>query len=264
MATKVLLKKSSVADKVPSTSDLEYGELALNYADGKLYFKDSTNAVKHFIESSQSSSAPLSIDDLTDVDTTTSPAALNQALVWDGTNWVPGTPSSSSIIIEDTETLTSSNPSQIVDTYDKTIYRTAKYLIQAIYDDEVHATEVTITHNDSSVFINEYGTIYTGTASLITVSATVDSTNVYLKVTPVNADTVVDFTRISITSRTLGQTTFDLEGDLMQQSGSEDLMDGSGTIDLMDGEQSALEGDLGSLSGSEDLMDGSGTIDLLT
>jgi len=202
MATKVLLKKSSVAGKVPATNDLDYGELALNYADGKLYFKDSTNAVKHFIESSQSS-APLSIDDLTDVDTTTSPAVLNQALVWDGTNWVPGTPSSSSIIIEDTETLSSSNPSQIVDTYDKTIYRTAKYLIQAIYGEEVHATEVTITHNDVAAFINTYGTIYTGSASLITVSATVDSTSVYLKVSPANANTVIDFTRISITARTL-------------------------------------------------------------
>lgn len=231
MATRVLLKKSSVSGKVPVPVDLSYGELALNYADGKLYYKDSTNAIKNFSDSSQSS-APLSIDDLTDVDTTTSPAVLNQALVWDGTNWVPGTPSSSSIIIEDTETLTSSNPSQIVDTYDKTIYRTAKYLIQAINDDEVHATEVTITHNDSSVFINEYGTIYTGSASLITVSAEVDSTSVYLKVTPTNADTVIDFTRISITARVLGQPAFNLEGDLMLQSGSEDLMVGTGSQDL--------------------------------
>lgn len=231
MATRVLLKKSSVPGKVPVPVDLSYGEVALNYADGKLYYKDSTNTIKNFSDSSQSS-APLSIDDLTDVDTTSSPAVLNQALVWDGTNWVPGTPSSSSIIIEDTETLTSSNPSQIVDTYDKTIYRTAKYLIQAINDDEVHATEVTITHNDSSVFINEYGTIYTGSASLITVSAEVDSTSVYLKVTPTNADTVIDFTRISITARVLGQPAFNLEGDLMLQSGSEDLMVGTGSQDL--------------------------------
>jgi hypothetical protein len=229
MATKVLLKKSSVADKVPSTSDLEYGELALNYADGKLYFKDSTNAVKHFIESSQSSS-PLSIDELTDVDTTTSPAALNQALVWDGTNWVPGTPSSSSIIIEDTETLISSDPSQIVDAYDKTIYRTVKYLLQAISGAEVHTTEITLTHNDNDVFINEYGTFYTGTNSLITVAADIDSSDVYLKVTPANSNTIVDFTRISIIARTLDGE--DFFGDLMLKSGSEDLMLGSGTVDL--------------------------------
>jgi hypothetical protein len=46
MANKVLLKKSSVGAKVPSTSDLDYGEVALNYADGKLYFKNSSNTVQ--------------------------------------------------------------------------------------------------------------------------------------------------------------------------------------------------------------------------
>ena len=48
MANKVLLKKSSVASKVPLVTDLDYGELALNYADGKLYFKNSGNTVKSF------------------------------------------------------------------------------------------------------------------------------------------------------------------------------------------------------------------------
>jgi hypothetical protein len=51
MSNKVLLKKSSVAAKVPLTTDLDYGELALNYADGKLYFKNSSNAI-NFLGSS--------------------------------------------------------------------------------------------------------------------------------------------------------------------------------------------------------------------
>jgi len=48
MSNQVLLKKSSVTAKVPLTTDLAYGELALNYADGKLYFKDSSNAIQSF------------------------------------------------------------------------------------------------------------------------------------------------------------------------------------------------------------------------
>jgi len=48
MSNKVLLKKSSVVSKVPLTTDLDYGELALNYADGKLYFKNSSNVIKSF------------------------------------------------------------------------------------------------------------------------------------------------------------------------------------------------------------------------
>jgi hypothetical protein len=39
MASKIILKKSSVANKVPIVSDLDFGELAINYLDSKLYFK---------------------------------------------------------------------------------------------------------------------------------------------------------------------------------------------------------------------------------
>jgi hypothetical protein len=46
MANKVLLKKSSVGARVPVVGDLEYGELAINYTDEKLYFKNSSNVVK--------------------------------------------------------------------------------------------------------------------------------------------------------------------------------------------------------------------------
>ena len=42
---KVITKKSTVADKVPLSSDLDIGELAVNTADKKLYTKHSNNAV---------------------------------------------------------------------------------------------------------------------------------------------------------------------------------------------------------------------------
>ena len=45
MSNKITLKKSSVGDKVPLPGDLEYGELALNYADGNLFYKNSLNTV---------------------------------------------------------------------------------------------------------------------------------------------------------------------------------------------------------------------------
>lgn len=45
MTSKIILKKSSVVAKVPVTGDLEYGELALNYADGVLYYKKSDNTI---------------------------------------------------------------------------------------------------------------------------------------------------------------------------------------------------------------------------
>ena len=51
MTTKLKLKKSSVIGRVPQASDLEYGELAINYADGIIYYKNSSNQIKSFIDS---------------------------------------------------------------------------------------------------------------------------------------------------------------------------------------------------------------------
>ena len=46
--TKLILKKSSVANKIPTASDLDHGELAINFADGIIYYKNSSNAIKNF------------------------------------------------------------------------------------------------------------------------------------------------------------------------------------------------------------------------
>lgn len=48
MSNNIILKKSSVGDKVPLAGDLQHGELALNFTDGKLYFKNTANAIKSF------------------------------------------------------------------------------------------------------------------------------------------------------------------------------------------------------------------------
>lgn len=52
MANKITLKKSSVLigdePKAPTLSDLAYGELAINYAAGRLYFKKADNTIAYF------------------------------------------------------------------------------------------------------------------------------------------------------------------------------------------------------------------------
>lgn len=52
MANKIKLKKSVVANRAPTVNDLDYGELAINYNDGKLYFKksDGVNSANDSIE----------------------------------------------------------------------------------------------------------------------------------------------------------------------------------------------------------------------
>jgi hypothetical protein len=45
---KIILKKSDVPGKIPTVQDLEYGEVAINYTDGVLYYKTSTDTVNWF------------------------------------------------------------------------------------------------------------------------------------------------------------------------------------------------------------------------
>jgi hypothetical protein len=50
MAGTVKLKRSAVEGKIPTTSDLQLGELALNTFDGKAYIKKSANGTDEVIE----------------------------------------------------------------------------------------------------------------------------------------------------------------------------------------------------------------------
>lgn len=77
MSNQIILKKSSVGDKVPLTTDLLYGELALNYADGKLYFKDSSNIIQHL----GSSTATETLSNKTLTSPTLNSPTLNSATV---------------------------------------------------------------------------------------------------------------------------------------------------------------------------------------
>ena len=64
---KVITKKSTVAGKVPLSSDLDIGELAVNTADKKLYTKHNDNAVVQIgttITISSTAPASPAIDDL--------------------------------------------------------------------------------------------------------------------------------------------------------------------------------------------------------
>jgi hypothetical protein len=45
MASKLQLKRSSELGKVPQPADLDYGEIAINYSDGKLFYKKPDDSI---------------------------------------------------------------------------------------------------------------------------------------------------------------------------------------------------------------------------
>jgi tagatose-1,6-bisphosphate aldolase len=86
ISARIKPKKSSTTAEVPSASDLEVAEIAVNTADGKLFVKHTDNSVKTIGGNISG------IDDLTDVDTSTVAPTDGQALLWDNANsqWEPG------------------------------------------------------------------------------------------------------------------------------------------------------------------------------
>jgi len=57
MANILKVKRSSVPGRVPSTSDLQLGELAINTNDGKLYTKKSVGGVDSIVDLSSAGGA---------------------------------------------------------------------------------------------------------------------------------------------------------------------------------------------------------------
>ena len=53
MTTAIKLKKSSVVGRIPASGDIVYGELAINFADGRLFYKNSSNDIRSFLDSGQ-------------------------------------------------------------------------------------------------------------------------------------------------------------------------------------------------------------------
>ena len=57
MAQVIKVKQSSVAGKVPTTAQLQLGELALNTTDGKLYFKKNVSGTESVVTVSASTAS---------------------------------------------------------------------------------------------------------------------------------------------------------------------------------------------------------------
>lgn len=72
MPSKIILKKSSVATKAPVAGDLDFGELAINYTDSKLYFKKADGSIDAFAASAPVTSVGGNVGAITDAQLLTS------------------------------------------------------------------------------------------------------------------------------------------------------------------------------------------------
>ena len=87
---RIIAKASATTGEEPVASDLEVAELAVNTADGKIFTKHTDNSIV-VISGGTGGGGATSLDDLSDVDTTTTLPTDGQALTWVAANnqWEP-------------------------------------------------------------------------------------------------------------------------------------------------------------------------------
>ena len=86
-------------------------------------------------------------------------------------------------MISSVSAITTSTSEVSIDSFNSTIYRSAKYQIQVTKGSEYQITEIYIVHDDTSSYGTEYATIKTG-STLSTFSTDISSGNVRLLATP--------------------------------------------------------------------------------
>jgi hypothetical protein len=87
-----------------------------------------------------------------------------------------------------------------LDTYSASNFRTARYTVQVVDGTKVHITEITIFHDGTNAYLNEYGTS-TNQGELGVFSATLVSSQVTLTFDPVNATAMtIKVVRFGITN----------------------------------------------------------------
>ena len=200
--TVIQVKKSGVTGNTPV--GLNTGELALNYADGKIFYKDINDGISSI--ENQNTFSTINVDStLVVANSITDTLKINA-----GEGIVISANSVTKTVTigvsgENVGSLltTSTTPNQVLDSFDPDTYRTCKYTIQALSGTQVHSCEAILTHNDIRTSLSQYGIVKSTRFNLFTLDSDIFGGEVVLYITPANDNTQIDFIRTSIVSRTL-------------------------------------------------------------
>ena len=112
-------------------------------------------------------------------DATVTPAKLSTgAPSWDGSsNFIVG----NSYVRSDSTSISSTSATSVA-SHAVATYRSVKYQVQITQGSSYHSTELNAIHDGTTVYLTEYGTVFTG-SSLATFDATITSGNMLLQIT---------------------------------------------------------------------------------
>jgi hypothetical protein len=181
MASILKIKRSSVQGKAPTTSDISTGEIALNTRDGKFFSSDGSNVFELGANTATSRIGQLYVGNTNPFVLPTSDGTTGQTLKTDGS----GNVTWSNAGDDETEGTTNSATPTVIDTFDKRLFRSAKYVAQISNLDGFQTSEVLVIHRGGNVDFSQYGdVVLSSKASLGNFSTTINGNLVELKFTP--------------------------------------------------------------------------------
>ena len=200
MAQTIKLKRSSVQGRVPGTSDLDLGEVAINTYDGKVYIKKD-NGTASIIEVGQYATGS---DGYIQYNNAGNTAGASFLYVDDSNNRLgigTSTPSAALDVVGDIEinstftlngeeaTLATTTQTEIA-SFSATSYGGGKFVITAKDGSNRHICELLVTHDGTTAVATQYGSIYTST-ELATYNVDISSGNVRILATSASTNSTV-------------------------------------------------------------------------
>jgi len=176
--TTIQLKFSTVTGNTPS--QLEYGELAINSADGKLFYKNAEENID-FIENFQ---GPSGLDGEVQFNDEGELGA-DEGFTYDKANStlsIVKTRVNSAFDITGNTVTTTTTDSTVLFSFPTATYGSGKFVVQATDDAKRQVTEILVVHDSITAYATEYAIIRTN-GNIFNLEVDIDSNNVRLKTT---------------------------------------------------------------------------------
>lgn len=184
--TIIQLKYSTVTGNTPS--QLEFGELAINLSDGKLFYKDE-NEVIDFIENFQGPSGLDGEIQFNDEGV----LGTDANFTYDKSNSILSiatTRVNSAFIITGNTVTTTSTASTVLISFPITEYGSGKFIVQATDGTKRQVTEILVVHDETTAYATEYAIIRTN-GNLFNLDVDIESSNVRLKTTSTSSNSTI-------------------------------------------------------------------------
>jgi hypothetical protein len=183
--TVIQLKYSSSSGNTPT--NLELGELALNLADGKLFYKNDSEEITFFQNFSGPSglNGEVQFNDLGDLGT-------DEKFTYDKSNNVLSVENyraNGNLDITSFSIITEDVLENDLLSFNSTIYGSAKFVIQASDGNKRQVSELLVIHDNVTAYATEYATIRTH-ENIFNLNVSLQSSNVVVKTTSTSSNSI--------------------------------------------------------------------------